>query len=185
MKKMFKVMDQHAASREVAEVKENGEILRRMLEILSEFCPTFCPTNLPEVPHLGRLLPNFCEKAGRLWHRPDANPTFLWCHHSASSTSRCSKHCLWGIDSPENVYRQMFTRCLQTNVFRTFVGKLPITATFISIVGRFLLNKSHKTFNGREKIKIEYGGERKRKIFSIPIGNRIFPFLTTVLFNCQ
>ena len=53
-------MDQHAASREVAEVKENGEILRRMLEILSEFCPRFCPTNLPEVPHLGRL--NFCEK---------------------------------------------------------------------------------------------------------------------------
>ena len=72
----------------------------------------------------------------------------------------------WGIDSPENVYRQMFTRCLQTNVFRTFVGKLPITATFISIVGRFLLNKSHKTFNGREKIKIEYGGEEK-KIFSV------------------
>ena len=108
-------MDQHAASREVAEVKENGEILRRMLEILSEFCPRFCPTNLPEVPHLGRLLPNFCEKAGRLWHRRDANPTFLWCHHSASSTSRCSKHCLLG--------HWLTRKCLQTNVYSMFTDK--------------------------------------------------------------
>ena len=121
MKRMFKVMDQHAASREVAEVKENGEILRRMLEILLEFCPRFCPTNLPEVPHLGRLLPNFCEKGCGI--------ALMQIQHFFGATILHLLHLdvqnivFWGIDSPENVYRQMFTRCLQTNVHPMFADK--------------------------------------------------------------
>ena len=89
-----------------------------------------------------------------------------------------------------NVCRKIFAGCLQTNVCRMFADKcLPDVWRqthnhhhFHLYCCPFLLNKSHKTFTGREKIKIEYGGERKRKICSIPIENRIFPFFETIIF---